>query len=206
MIDIIKSFRRREIEELLLSAFIIAFLFTIKSFLYTDLLDFLILLAIFFIILAPAFILHEISHKIVAIRLGYIAFYSIYPSALLWSILLTLLFPGPTVFAATGAVNIISLDGFYRKRDIEKISAAGPITNIILSIIFYILYKIAVFSGNSFDLPSIILRYSSSLNIQLALFNLLPFYPLDGSKIASSNLIFYITLFVVTLLISFIVY
>ncbi len=206
MINIIKSFRRREIGELLLSAFIIAFLFTIKSFLYTDLLDFLILLAIFFIILAPAFILHEISHKIVAVKLGYIAFYSIYPSALIWSILLTTLFPGSIIFAATGAVNIVSLDGFYRKKDIEKISAAGPIANIILAIIFYILYKIVTFSGNSFNLSSIILRYSSSLNIQLALFNLLPFYPLDGSKIASSNLVSYVILFAVTLLISFIVY
>jgi Zn-dependent protease len=60
------------------------------------------------------------------------------------------------------------------RRDEILISLAGPASNIILAIIFTILFKF--FAMNLF--LSIII-----INLSLAIFNLLPFYPLDGSHI-----------------------
>lgn len=61
-------------------------------------------------------------------------------------------------------------------RDNEKILVylAGVMLNIIIAVLFYYLYSIY---------PWEFLKTSAKLNIGLAFFNLLPAYPLDGSRI-----------------------
>ena len=63
-----------------------------------------------------------------------------------------------------------------------KIAAAGPAANIILAIIFAGLIHAAPFVGLPDNFTSIAIQIIY-LNLFLALFNLLPLPPLDGSKI-----------------------
>ena len=69
-------------------------------------------------------------------------------------------------------------------RDYDKgllqVGIAGPLSNIVLGTIFALLYR---FIGGGF--VGKILIYSSYLNFLLAIFNLIPIPPLDGSRIIS---------------------
>lgn len=78
---------------------------------------------------------------------------------------------------------------YYRNpvRDSALVAAAGPISNFILSFILFIVLSLLIIFGNpeSVMITTLItMVYSGALlNIGLGLFNLLPFPPLDGSKI-----------------------
>lgn len=62
----------------------------------------------------------------------------------------------------------------HPKRDYLYIALAGPISNILLAIFVTLLSKI-------FFIP--LFLYLIIINLSLAIFNLLPFHPLDGSHI-----------------------
>lgn len=73
------------------------------------------------------------------------------------------------------------------RRDNLLIALAGPTSQIILSIILAIIYR----SLNFIFAPTVALSLTTELltsfiqiNLILALFNLLPFYPLDGFSVA----------------------
>lgn len=70
-----------------------------------------------------------------------------------------------------------------------KIAAAGPASNILLALAFGILLRIFSWTGYA-SLPVLPLLFSMIiyLNILLAVFNLVPIPPLDGSKILFSML------------------
>jgi Zn-dependent protease len=69
------------------------------------------------------------------------------------------------------------------------IAAAGPLSNVLLLIVFLVLAKILFRTslGNSLgdmaDPIAAMMQIGMSLNIILAVFNLIPIPPLDGSKI-----------------------
>ncbi len=85
----------------------------------------------------------------------------------------------------------------WRNKDLANVmvSIAGILANIILAIIAFTIFKIILHQGG-FDLFSdslrepvgILLRDMLVMNISLAVFNLLPFPPLDGSKILDTFL------------------
>jgi Zn-dependent protease len=71
------------------------------------------------------------------------------------------------------------------------IASAGPVSNAILALAFTLLLVIAVRSGVAASLGEpglMILSTGVQLNVALALFNMLPVPPLDGSKVASWGL------------------
>ncbi|MBR4110982.1 MAG: site-2 protease family protein [Clostridia bacterium] len=78
---------------------------------------------------------------------------------------------------------------YYRNpaRDSAIVSAAGPISNFILAFIMFLISALLIIFGDvTQSVTQIILTIVSSaayMNIGLGLFNLLPFPPLDGSKI-----------------------
>lgn len=76
-----------------------------------------------------------------------------------------------------------------RSSDIALVAAAGPLSNLLLALIFALLHKVILMIQLTLSEDLFInLNYFSlvgiKLNIILFLFNLLPIFPLDGSKIA----------------------
>ena len=68
-----------------------------------------------------------------------------------------------------------------------KVAAAGPLVNIVIALVFSALIRFAATLGLSetfIDIAS----YVVYLNILLALFNMIPIPPLDGSKILTAFL------------------
>ncbi len=73
----------------------------------------------------------------------------------------------------------------HPKRDMAISAAAGPISNLLMAYLGMILYKLAYYRlpVNSGQLVMLFLSIFISLNISLAVFNLLPIPPFDGSRI-----------------------
>lgn len=65
-------------------------------------------------------------------------------------------------------------------------AAAGPISNFLLAWLSMIFYQCLLYSGLAADVPVLywFLTYMISMNLSLAVFNLIPVPPFDGSRIA----------------------
>ena len=168
----------------------------------------LISMPVMIIAVGPAFVLHEIGHKIIAKKYGCWAEFRADPNGLKNGILLVFL--TGFLFMNPGAVYV---NGLVSRRQNGYIAIAGPLTNLSLFIIGIPIWVIILgltgafdgnhssilFSGNFnasyFDGSSII--WQSMLidaatawlwaNLILGLFNMFPFGPLDGVKVKDWN-------------------
>jgi Zn-dependent protease len=75
------------------------------------------------------------------------------------------------------------------------VSAAGIMANLFIAICAFTVFKVILMTGAAQSIPEslqepvgIFLQYLLTMNISLAVFNLLPFPPLDGSKILETFL------------------
>ena len=172
-------FTGKEIRDLIISFIVIALGFTI---LYSngDYSNIGLVFPIVMIGVGAGFIFHELGHKFVAMHYGYYAEYELWPTGLL--IALASSFFG-FIFAAPGAVVIYS-NGMEKKTN-GIISIAGPIVNIILGLIFFlILVSLGDFAYTETGyLVALTCVLGTRINFFLAAFNLLPIPPLDGSKV-----------------------
>lgn len=124
-----------------------------------------------------AFLLHELGHRTVARRFGCFAEFRSFDMMLVLAVIMS--FFG-FILAAPGAVMISGPVGRTRN---GKISAAGPLVNLVLALIFFIialtLHPAGLLKG--------IIQYGFLINTWLALFNLLPIGIFDGRKILNWN-------------------
>jgi len=80
------------------------------------------------------------------------------------------------------------------KKDMLWISAAGPLANMILALISGIVLRVLLATTRTYDQHSILgfiifmVVMSLQINLALAIFNILPIAPLDGSKILAGLL------------------
>lgn len=143
------------------------------------------------IILVYSIILHEISHGYVAYRLGdptakYGGRLTLNPIAHIDPVG-TLIIPlisfmmGGVLFGWAKPVPYNPYNLKNPRTGSVFIALAGPATNILLALIFALLYHL--FSPLTIEILAAVLTYGIQINLVLAVFNLLPFPPLDGSKL-----------------------
>ncbi|HNQ33114.1 MAG TPA: peptidase M50 [Methanoculleus sp.] len=123
-----------------------------------------------------AFILHELAHKFTAMRYGYWAEFKKDNQMLLVAVVMAALVG--VVFAAPGATYIY---GNATRAENGRISAAGPITNLLLCIPFALLM---LFGGGLIGIVGLV---GFRVNAMIATFNMLPISVLDGRKILAWN-------------------
>ena len=189
-------FTGKEIRDLIISFIVIALGFTI---LYSngDYSHVTLIFPVVMIGVGAGFIFHELGHKFVAMHYGYYAEYELWPTGLL--IALVSSFFG-FIFAAPGAVVIYS-NGMEKKTN-GLISIAGPIVNIVLGLIFFlILGSLGDFIYTETGaIVYLICVLGTRINFFLAAFNLLPIPPLDGSKVMSWSIPIWLITFAIAAL------
>ncbi len=151
----------------------------------------LIYMPIMLVAVGPAFLLHEIGHKLVARYYGCWAEFRADPQGLKFGVMIAFILG--FLFMAPGAVMVA---GRVNRKQNGHIAAAGPLVNLGLFLIGIPLGAIllaivgissaAIISDQGLSIPAMVLfgvRYWLIANLILGLFNMLPFGPLDGLKV-----------------------
>jgi Zn-dependent protease len=136
-----------------------------------------------------SFIVHEMSHKIVAQRFGFWAEFRM--SVPMLFVMLYLVLDFGILFAAPGAVMIYG--GNVGLKENGRISLAGPLSNLLMGLAFFTLLSE---QGILYEIG----RYGVIVNITLALFNMIPFGIFDGRKVWDWNKAVYIVMVIAILL------
>lgn len=153
-------------------------------------------LIVLILLLGVAFPIHELAHALTARQLGddtseRLGRITLNPLAHLDPF-------GTLLFALTGfgwakpvPVNTYRLRGNPRT-SFAIVALAGPISNLLLAGLFALLFRLTLsFAGRDSLLTNVLLFAFSvavQLNIFLALFNLIPIPPLDGSRLLTALL------------------
>ncbi len=176
--------RVKEFRDIVISALVLALAFGIalsggfRAFQQPGILVLVIGMAL--VAVSVGFVFHELGHRLIARRFGYFAEYSMWPMGLMIALGFSLF---GFVFAAPGAVMIYPRGTAWgtsslSRQKIGLISVAGPTTNIGLAVLFLVLDVIQ---------PALLFTLGAQINTWLAVFNLIPFGPLDGAKILKWN-------------------
>ena len=152
------------------------------------------------IILLFSVIIHEVAHGYAALSLGdRTAAYAgrltlnpikhIDPMGTIVFPLVTLLLPGSFMFGWAKPVPFNPHNLRNKKWGEAIVAAAGPLSNILLALIFGAFIRFYLIPNGLIGGPAGLLsQVIVMINITLAVFNLVPIPPLDGSKIISAVL------------------
>jgi Zn-dependent protease len=145
-------------------------------------------------LMLPAIVLgltfHEYAHGLAAYRLGDNTAraqgrLTINPVAHVDPVGLILLFLAGFGWAKPVPINPLNFRGDM-KRGVLLVSLAGPATNLLLAIVAAVIW--GAFYGLKLPYFNDIMMYIVQINVVLAVFNLIPVPPLDGSKILAGLL------------------
>ncbi len=160
--------------------------------------EIILLRLIAFVFIIPAIIAHEYAHGWVSYRLGD-------PTPLLtgrlkldprahidpfWTLILPLfliLSGSPVVFGMAKPVSVDPRHYKDARKGMALTGAAGPLANLTFALVVSLVYRFLHF----FNLPYFllfVLELVVEINIVLAIFNLIPIPPLDGSRIVNALL------------------
>lgn len=204
--NIISKIPARERNDLLIGWIAIAIAFTLIFIRGGGITPFIF--ALFFVIslltVGLGFLLHELAHKFTAMKYGYWAEFHKDNQMLLVAVALAALVG--VVFAAPGATVIYGQQGrTMTKEEDGIISVAGPVTNLLLCIPFFLMIVAGAALGYPFadSLLAFVLFMTGtiglSVNAMIAFFNLLPVSVLDGRKVLSWNPAVFIVMIVASL-------
>lgn len=146
---------------------------------------FLIVFVIAFLTAGIGFLFHELMHKYVA--QGYRLWAEFKANyKMLWLAVLFSFFG--FIIAAPGAVHI---KGRITKEKNGKISVAGPLSNLVLAVLFLVV----LLALNPEGVLEMFLGFGLTINSLLAAFNMIPTMPFDGAKVIAWNKgVYWITL------------
>ncbi len=141
------------------------------------------------IIFFYAVILHECAHGWVAYKLGDSTakvsgrltlnpIRHVDPIGTIVLPALLFLLPSPIIFGWAKPVPVNFLALRHPKRDMMLVALAGPLVNIFLAVLLSFLFK-----GNFSSGDHQVLQMAVEINLVLALFNMIPIPPLDGSRV-----------------------
>jgi Zn-dependent protease len=184
---------RRERNDLLVAWLAISIAFTLIFVREgkVELFDVLLYFGLSLLTVGIGFILHEMAHKFTAIKYGFWAEFR--KDNLMLLVAVTLAALVGVVFAAPGATMIYG-PGITREQN-GKISAAGPLTNLILCIPFGTLLLVSGYlSGEGRSFAMLFGMVGLQVNAMIAAFNMLPVSVLDGKKVLAWNPLVFIIL------------
>lgn len=136
-----------------------------------------------------SFILHELMHKFVAQRYGAMAEFRTSYSGLM----ITLLTGAFGFLLGIPGATYIYTNSFTEKQN-GIVSVAGPLTNFVVFGVFLAILTFAAPANGTFLYN--LCTFTIEISILLAFFNMLPIFPLDGSKVWKWNKPLYIVLMV----------
>lgn len=182
----------KEIQDILIAVLALTFAFSISTLAHNGFrvtpyeATYIVLVSLAAVCLA--FLLHELAHRQIARRYGGFAEFRIWPMGLLGGLMLSFL---GFVVAAPGAVY---MSGIFGNDRVGKTALAGPATNIVIGSAFLVagVLSYATFWGNVFGTLS-------QINLYLAVFNLIPFNPLDGQKVMSWDMRTFVLAFILAI-------
>jgi len=79
----------------------------------------------------------------------------------------------------------------HRKREFALTALAGPVSNLMMTVLFLFIIKalpLLSIPAEYLQLATRMLTYAAYINVSLAVFNLLPIPPLDGSRVVMALL------------------
>lgn len=161
-----------------------------------DLVDLVIYFSSIAFVVFCATPLHEFAHALIAVKLGddtprLTGRLTINPMAHIdpWGALMIFL----VGFGYAKPVEVRMRRFKKPKRDMALVALAGPVCNLlqafISTFVYNALYYISVKNGNvALSYMSLFFFYAAVINVNLAVFNLIPIPPLDGSRLLTALL------------------
>jgi Zn-dependent protease len=121
------------------------------------------------------FLLHELAHKLVAVRFQQAAEFRADYGMLFVAVMGALV---GFIFAAPGAVYH---RGRVTQRELGLIALAGPVTNVVLAVVFLPVFAAGLVGGDA--VVELVGARGLAINLFLAAFNMIPFGSLDGRTV-----------------------
>jgi Zn-dependent protease len=143
------------------------------------------------------FLLHELAHKVAAVRFGQVAEFRADYGMLFLAVMSAL---AGFIFAAPGAVYH---RGVLSDREHGLIALAGPAANIGLSLLFLPILAVGSLVGSGF--VELLGARGLAINLFLAAFNLIPFGALDGRTVLDWSTPVFVAAFVPSLVVAVVV-